>query len=133
MVSNPWHAARIAQQFAKKLRGDGDTDDEIYDRRSYLAFVLRDHVASQLLLQAEKVFRDKLRNGKIRFDLEAGKPNFRMVESYEVPIASDAARLAGNDGRQVQLSLFEPAYAQQFDSTLERNFARYLDEQKALR
>ena len=44
-----------------------------------------------------------------------------------------AALLAGNDGRQVQLSLFEPVYAQQFDSTLERNFARYLDERKALK
>ncbi len=133
VVPNPWQAARIAQLFAKKLRDDGDTDDEIYDRRSFLAFALRDHVANQLQIQAEKVFRDKLRDGKIRFDLEAGQPNFRMVESYEIPIASDAALLAGNDGRQVQLSLFEPVYAQQFDSTLERNFARYLDEQKALR
>lgn len=133
VVPNPWQAARIAQQFVMKLRDDGDTADEIYDRRSYLAFALRDHVASQLQLQAEKVFRDKLRNGKIRFDLEAGQPNFRMVESYEIPIANDAALLAGNDGLQVQLSLFEPVYAQQFDSTLERNFARYLDEQKALR
>ena len=133
VVPNPWQAARIAQQFAKKLRDDGDTDDEIYDRRSYLAFALRDHVASQLQLQAERVFRDKLREGRIRFDLEAGQPKFRMVESYEIPIASDASLLTGNDGRQVQLSLFEPVYAQQFDSTLERNFARYLDEQKALR
>ena len=133
VVPNPWQAARITQQFAKKLRDDGDTDDEIYDRRSYLSFALRDHVANQLQVQAEKVFRDKLRDGQIRFDLEAGQPNFRMVESYEIPIASDAALLAGNNGRQVQLSLFEPVYAQQFDSTLERNFARYLDEQKALR
>ena len=133
VVPNPWQAARIAQRFVEKLRDDGDAEDEIYDRRSYLAFALRDHVANQLQLQAERVFRDKLRDEKIRFDLEAGQPNFRMVESYEIPIASDAALLAGNDGRQVQLSLFEPVYAQQFDSTLERNFARYLDEQKALK
>ena len=133
VVPNPWQAARIAQQLVEKLRDDGDAENEIYDRRSYLAFALRDHVANQLQLQAEKVFRDKLRDGQIRFDLEAGQPNFRMVESYEIPIASDAALLAGNDGRQVQLSLFEPVYAQQFDSTLERNFARYLDEQKALK
>ena len=133
VVPNPWQAARLAQQFVEKLQDDGDAEDDIYDRRSYLAFALRDHVANQLQLQAEKVFRDKLRDGKIRFDLEAGQPNFRMVESYEIPIASDAALLAGNNGRQVQLSLFEPVYAQQFDSTLERNFARYLDEQKALK
>ena len=133
VVPNPWQASRIARQFVEKLKADGDSEGNIYDRRSYLAFALRDHVANQLQLQAEKVFRDKLRDGQIRFDLEAGQPNFRMAESYEIPIASDAALLAGNDGRQVQLSLFEPVYAQQFDSTLERNFARYLDEQKALK
>ncbi|MDE2780362.1 MAG: DEAD/DEAH box helicase family protein [Chloroflexota bacterium] len=133
VVPNSWQAARIARQFVMKLRDDGDPEDEIYDRRSYLAFALRDHVANQLQLQAEKAFRGKLRDGQIRFDLEAGQPNFRMVESYEIPVASDAALLAGNGGRQVQLSLFEPVYAQQFDSTLERDFARYLDEQKALK
>ena len=37
-----------------------------------------------------------------------------------------------NYGRPLQLSLFEPVLARQFDSDLERNFARYLDEQKAL-
>ena len=133
VVPNPWQSARIAQQFLQKLRDAGDTDDHIYDRRSYLAFALRDYVAGRLQQQAEKVFRTKLTDGQIRFDLEAGQPNFRMVESYEIPIASDAALLAGNDGKQVQLSLFEPVYTQQFDSTLERNFARYLDEQKALK
>ena len=133
VVPNPWQAARLAQQFVQKLREGGDTEDHIYDRRSYLAFALRDYVASQLQQQAERVFRHKLREGLIRFDLEAGQPNFRMVESYEIPIASDASLLTGNDGRQVQLSLFEPVYAQQFDSSLERNFARYLDEQKALK
>ena len=133
VVPNPWQAARLAQQLVHTLRADGDTEDEIYDRRSYLAFALRDHVANQLQQQVEKVFRAKLREGQVRFDLEAGQPNFRMVESYEIPVAGDAGLLAGNDGRQVQLSLFEPVYAQQFDSTLERNFARYLDEQKALK
>ena len=133
VVPNPWQAARIAQQFVQKLQKAGDTDTEIYERRSYLAFALRDHVADQMQQQSEEVFCGKLRDGQIRFDLEAGQPNFCMVESYEVPISGDATLLTGNDGRQVQLSLFEPVYAQQFDTTLERNFARYLDEQKALR
>ena len=133
VLPNPWQAARIAQQFVQRLLAAGDTESEIYDRRSYLAFALRDHVMTQLQKHAEKVFRCKLRNGQIRFDLEAGQPNFRMVESYEIPITSDTALLTGNDGRQVQLSLFEPVYSQQFDSDMERNFARYLDEQKALK
>lgn len=55
-----------------------------------------------------------------------------MIESYEIPFSEDFGLMAGNNGLPVQLSLFEPIYTQQFDSGLERNFARYLDEQKAL-
>ena len=132
VVPNPWQATRVAQSLMEKLHQAGDTDDEIYDRRSYLAYALREYVADTLEKQAERVFGDKLRSGEIRFDLEAGQPNFRMVESYEIPITDDYGLMAGNDGMPVQFSLFEPIYTQQFDSTLERNFARYLDEQKAL-
>ena len=82
--------------------------------------------------QAERVFRDKLSKGEIRFDLEAGQPNFHMKEPYEIPVPASDGLLGRNDGMAVQLSLFEPVYTRQFDSDLERNFARYLDEQKAL-
>ena len=132
VLPNPWQASRVTQQFIQKLMAAGDTESEIYDRRSHLAFALRDHVLIELQQQAEKVFRCKLRSGLIRFDLEAGQPNFQMVKSYEVPISSEMTLLTGNDGRQVQLSLFEPVYSQQFDSALEVSFARYLDEQRAL-
>ena len=132
VVPNPWQAARIARQLVEKLRAAGDTDDEIYDRRSYLAFALREYVADMLEQQAERVFHRKLQQGQIRFDLEAGQPNFRMVESYEIPVSRDYGLMAGNDGLPIQFSLFEPIYTEQFDSALERNFARYLDEQKAL-
>ena len=133
VLPNPWHAARVAKQFVQKLLVAGDSESEIFDRRSYLAFALRDYTMIQLQQQAETVFRCKLRNGQIRFDLKTGQPNFRMAESYVIPVSSEMSLLTGNDGRQVQLSLFEPVYSQQFDSSLEVNFARYLDEQKALK
>ena len=83
--------------------------------------------------KAEGVFKDKLTNREIRFDLEAGQPNFRMVNTYEVSAVGNlGGLLARKDHREMQLSLFEPVYERQFDNELERNFARYLDEQKAL-
>ena len=132
VAPNPWQAGRIAGQMLANMREEGDSDAEIYDRRSYLAFALRESVADVLEQQAESLFQRKLQEGAIRFDLEAGQPNFRMREAYEIPV-SGYSLLAGNDGLPVQISLFEPVYEQQFDSTLELNFARYLDEQKALR
>lgn len=131
VVPNSWQATRMAGQMIDRLRAEGDTDAEIYDRRSYLAFALRANAAGVLERQAESLFQNKLREGAIRFDLESGQPNFRMREAYEIPV-SGYSLLAGNDGLPVQISLFEPIYEQQFDSTLELNFARYLDEQKAL-
>ena len=133
VVPNPWQAGRMSRQLVEKLRAAGDSDDEIHDRRSYLASALREYVTQAVGRYAEGVFRDKLSSGEIRFDLVAGQPNFRMVDTYELPAAGGLGGLmARRDHQPMQLSLFEPVYERQFDSELERNFARYLDEQKAL-
>ena len=131
VVPNPWQAARITQELIAKLRAEGDTEDHIYDRRTYLAFALREYVRDTMEKQAEQVFHSKLKKGEIRFDLEAGQPNFRMIDSYEIPARVDDQTLQSY-GKELQLSLFEPIFARQFDNDLERSFARYLDEQKAL-
>jgi len=132
-VPNTWQAARIAQRLVANLRADGETDGAIYDRRGWLAYELRRHASREVERQAERVFRDKLGRGDIRFDLNAGRHNFRMVETYEIAVPEDAGLFARKSGAPLQLNLFEPVFAHQFDSGLERNFARYLDEQRALR
>lgn len=83
--------------------------------------------------RAERIFRDKLGRGDIRFDLNAGLYNFRMVETYEIVVPEDTGPLARSTGEPPQLNPFELVLMHQFASNLERNFARYLDEQKALR
>ena len=133
VIPNPWQASRVSRQLVHKLRAAGNSDDEIHDRRSYLSFALREFVTLEVEKQAERVFRRKLSLGELRFDLEADQPNFRMVETYEIPAAGGLGGLLDRrDQKAVQISLFEPVYVRQFDSELERNFARYLDEQKAL-
>ena len=131
VVPNPWHAARIVQDLFERLRANGQSGEDIYDRRSYLSHALREHVTDAVEKQAERAFGQKLRRGDIRFDLEASEPNFKMTDGYPVTIPSSAGLLARNDGKPIQFSLFEPTYDHGLN-TLERNFARYLDEQKAL-
>ncbi len=132
ITPNVWQASRIARQLVERLREAGEADADIYDRRSYLSYALREHVKDEVEKRAERIFRAKLKQGEIRFDLETGRPNFQMKEAYEISVPENYGLMAGNNGRQLQLNLFEPVYTQQFDSALERNFARYLDEQKAL-
>ena len=132
LVPNSWQAARIAQLLLDNLRAAGLDGADVHDRRSYLTWELRKHVANEIDVRAKRAFLEKLGRKEVRFDLKAGRPAFRMVERYDLTVPEDAGLFARNDGRPAQLSLFEPVYASQFDSGLERSFARYLDEQKAL-
>ena len=131
ILPNPWQAARVAEQLIKHLKATGDTDADIYDRRAYLAHLLREHVKNEVEQQAEQVFHEKLRRGEIRFDLEVGQPNFRMKHHYEIQVSANDRPLLRNYER-VQLTLFEPVFERDFDSELEKKFACYLDEQKAV-
>ena len=131
IMPNLWQAARIAEQMTVNLKQNGETEAEIYDRRSYLAHVLREHVKSEVEKQAEQVFRRKLDQDEIRFDLETREPNYRMVDSYKIQVHSNDRQLERYD-EPVQLTLFEKVFEQQFDSELEKNFAYYLDEERAL-
>ena len=105
-MPNLWQAARIAEQMYERLRTDGETEAAIYDRRSYLAHILREHVKSEVEKQAEQVFRRKLERGEIRFDLEAQEPNYQMVDSYEIQVSSDDRPLLRRDYQPLQLTLF---------------------------
>ena len=132
VIPNPWQAARIVKDLLRRLREAGEDEDVTYDRRGQLATQLREHTEIEVERQAEKVFRVKLANGEIRFDLQMGEPNYRMVDSYEIPVAETDGTLQ-RYGRSLQLNLFDPIYDKQFDSDLERKFAFYLDEQRAIR
>ena len=133
IVPNSWQAARIAGELLERLRAAGNSDAAIHGRRSFLAHELRKHVEAAMEERAESAFSRKLGKKEIRFDLEAGRANFRFAESYELAVPEGSGLLTRSDGKPAQLSLFEPVYRYQFDSALERSFALYLDERKALR
>lgn len=133
IVPNPWQAARIVGEMAQRLRSDGKSDDDIYDNRSNLADLLRQHVRKEAEAMAESAFKEKWRGGDISFSLEAGRPRYRMAEHYEIRASENAGLMTGKDGHEMQLSLFEPIHTDHFDSKLERKFAQYLDGEKALR
>lgn len=134
IVPNPWQASRLARQmiYSYPIANGKDRDEIIYDRRSDLSLELRKQVSKELNKRAQEIFISKLQKKEIRFDLETGQPNYRLVDSYEISISPDEPILPKRYGQSLQLSLFEPVFARDFDSNLEQNFARYLDEQKAL-
>ena len=131
IMPNPFQAARVVQELMQKMHEAGDDDSKIYRQRSALASQLRAHVANAMDRQAEEVFRARLKSRDIRFDLETSDHNHRMRKSYEILVSENDGQLQ-RYGKSVQLSLFEPVFEREFND-LERRFAFYLDEQKALR
>ena len=130
VMPNPFRAARVAREMVQQMYDKGFDDDAIYGQRTSLADQLREHVVKESDHLAEQVFRAKLGNGEIRFDLQASDRNHRVRKSYEILIAENDDELR-RFGKTVQLSLFEPVYRREFND-LEYRFAFYLEEQQAL-
>ena len=130
LVPNPWQGARIAGELIAGLRERDLDDDAIYEQRRLEALRLHGHVTSEVERLAERVFRDKLRAGDIRFDLEVGQPNFRVPTTVDRRIAPDDAPLSSH-GQPVQKSLFDLAPQRDYNE-LERKFALYLDANEAI-
>ncbi|MCY4632347.1 MAG: DEAD/DEAH box helicase family protein [bacterium] len=132
IVPNPWQAARIAGEVIESLRARGVSDEGIYADRRERVVGLRGDIANQVERDAEEVFREKLRSGDIRFDLEAREPNFKMPEEFNVPVAADDHSLEHAAGSPVQKSLFDPVLESQFDTDLEKKLAFYIDQHEAI-
>ena len=131
LLPNPWRAAHIASQMRENLRQNGETEEDIYDKRSYLVHALREHIKHEVERQAEQIFRRKLDQGEIRFDLETEEPNYKLRDTYEIEVKPDDKPLT-RYGNTVQLSLFEPVFEHHFDNEFEKKFAYYLNERRAL-
>ena len=57
-------AARIVGQLIENQKREGNTDADIYDRRAYLAHLLREHVKDEVEKQAEAGFSRKTEAGR---------------------------------------------------------------------
>ena len=128
-VPNPWQAARIAERFIEKHKGECDA--RLLQSRTHLAEVLRRRVNEEIDKKAERVFRDKINNDEIRFRLVTDKKlNYELQKTLEVSVANDEQPLA-RSGRALQRSLFEDVFDSEFN-TFERDFALYLDKNDAI-
>ena len=130
MVPNPWQAARMTASFLKKHTGYDDS--KLLNNRIYLSEVLRRSIKEELDKKAESVFRDKIKCDAIRFHLETDeKLDYELEKSFEVFVSSKERALQGEHGLQIQQSLFEPVYENNFN-VLEKDFALYLDKSNAI-
>lgn len=128
-VPNAWQAARMVREFWDDSGLDGKT---VAANERVLLGVFCDGVRRRVTSVAEDIFKKKLEKGTIRFSLEAPSSAFHLAEKYEVT-SRGTTSLLRDDGRPFQANLFDPVLSGDYDSTDERNFAKYLDEAEAIR
>ena len=132
IVPNPWQAARIAEGFLGKHEQNGSGGVKLLNNRAYLSEELRRRVKKAIDAEAEAVFRFKVKQDVIRFQLETDdRLNYELGRSFEVFVAKEERILQGEHASPIQRSLFEPLFESGFNS-LEKDFALYLEKTDAL-
>lgn len=133
VIINPWQAARIVKATLQGYREQGYNEATLYANRLYLSEVIKNNLQERIDELSESVFRTKLGDDQIRFNLETDvELNYKLEETLEVIVSEEEKPLTRSHGDELQLNLFEPVFEGEFDN-LEQDFAIYLDEKKAIR
>ena len=131
-VPNPWRAAELANSVLERLKQRGQDETALFEQRAQLAQLMRERIQVSIDEAAEMVFKRKLKSGEIQFSLDADTGNYKVPDVLQVRVPEDAPFLSGSEG-YIQKYLFNTPYDCEFDSDLERRFARYLDDNSAIR
>lgn len=133
LVPNAWHAARIIQQYWNDL---GIPSSLILTNEKDLQSVFIEDLKAGIINRAESIFSRKIQDKIIQFDMQVPSTIFKIHDTYEITPNDkengEELLQKREQGKTVQLSLFEPIYKGDFSSDPERKFARYLDDAEAI-
>ena len=132
VITNPWLVARVVKATLQQYQERGDDEATLYANRLYLSEVLKNNLRERIDELSEDVFRTKLRDDKIRFNLETDvELNYKLEETLEVIVSKEDKPLTRSHGDELQLNLFESVFEGEFNN-LEKDFVIYLDEKKTI-
>ncbi len=131
IVPNPWQAARIVMEYVEQMRSN-HSEDALYDHRAWIVDYLRMYVKNEIERIAKGIYCDKLHpdNGILQF---GPSPGHRINnDPFKKLFDEGDHSLERSPGQPVQHSLFDPMMESEFDSDLERDIARRLDDQNVI-
>ena len=127
IVANAWVAYELAKRLEKDLVNNGWSRDEINAQYFNIIKQFKDKLNKELDKQAEKIFKENLKNGKITFNLRSDE-----LLSWAVPKTIKAEEgsplLQRSDGKPMQKGLFEPSLDDGDYNNAEIGVAMMLDE-----
>jgi len=129
-LPNPWLAGHITGRMFSSLRPKYK-DAGIFDRRYHLSEMLKQRLVNLVDYEAQEIFRQKLDNKDIRFELVADDDGFEFSQELEKIVEKGQPQLFGDYGDPLEKSLYEKMYVKEFNG-LEEDFALYLDGHSAI-
>ena len=79
VITNPWLAARIVKATLQRYRERGYDEATLYANRLYLSEILKNNLRERIDELSESVFRAKLGDDKIRFNLVLNQISFVIL------------------------------------------------------
>lgn len=131
IVLNPFVGREIVGRLFDGLR-DRNFDNEMLGGISALIIEeLRRELEKERDLQAESIFKRRVRDGEIQFRLRLDGHNWKMPRKIPANLSGGKKLLANKHGGLLERSLFEPVYESDFNRE-EKDVAVYLDGETAL-
>lgn len=131
IVPNPWIGRTLVDNYISRLLGRGFPPEQLGALSGLLLEELRKFLLEQRDKLAEALFIEDVAAERIQFRLRTDKHNWRMPDEMETDLPPQSPQLPKPNGNLTDKSLFSPVYTADFNND-EREFACYLDEEKAL-
>ena len=131
IVPNPWIGRALVEGYISHLRYRGFASQQMGALSGLLLEELRKFLLEQRDKLAEALFIEDVAANRIQFRLRTDKHNWRMPEAMETDLPLQSPQLPKPNGGLTERSLFSPVYAADYNDD-EKEFACYLDEEKAL-
>lgn len=131
IVPNPWIGRALVDGYVSHLHERGFTAEQMGAISGLLLEELRKFLLENRDTLAESLFIEDVASERIQFRLRTDKHNWRMPDAMETDLPQQSPQLPKPNGNLTEKSLFSPVYAADFNDP-EKEFACYLDEEKAL-
>lgn len=132
LIPNAWRAYAIVSSLTDRFLRDGYGEARIAASSALLVEQLRAELEVLRDALAEKVFAERVADGRIEFSLKADALDYELPAEVLIDLPERPAILTRLDGKPVEKSLFEPFFDSMAGNSFEGEFACYLDSQSAL-
>ncbi|HEY1072851.1 DEAD/DEAH box helicase [Brevundimonas sp.] len=129
---NPFVGRAMVGEVLAKLKARGFDESLIGRLSGFIIDELRRYLGAWRDAQSAVIFRDRLADGQIQFQIRGDEGDWIMPDRDWTTADEAATQLAGQTGAPLERSLFLPIYAADLNND-ERSVAVYLDDTAAIR